>query len=105
MQGTTVTNMQGTTVTAEYVRRAMSIYGSSLESIKGRTTRKKGTFIPITNNYRVTDAQTMYIDIFFACSLPYLIIKVQSLDHIMMSLLPEGSANSIRKAFLGRIGF
>ena len=85
--------MQGTTVTAEHVRRAMSIYGPSLESIKGRTTRKKGTFIPITNNYRVTDAQTMYID------------KVQSLDHILMSLLPEGSANSIRKAFLGRIGF
>ena len=79
--------IEGTTVTAEHVRRATSIYGPSLESIKGRTTRKKRTPIPITNHHRVTDAQTMYIDIFFACTLPYLITKVQPLDHIMASLL------------------
>ena len=37
-----------TTVTAEHVRRATSIYEPALESIKGRTTRKKG--IPIPTN-------------------------------------------------------
>ena len=47
----------------------------------------------------------MYIDIFFACTLSYLITKVQPLDHIMTSLLPERSATAIRKAFLRHIGF
>ena len=97
--------IQGTTVTAEHVRWATSIYGPSLESIKGRTTSKKGTPIPITNHHRVTDSQTMYIDIFFDCTLPYLITKVQPLDHIMTSLLPERSTTAIRKAFIRHIRF
>ena len=91
--------IQGTTVTAEHVRRATSIYGPTLESIKGRTTRKKGIPIPVTDHHRVTDTQTMYIDVFFACTLPFLITKVQPLDHIMTSLLSERSATAIRKAY------
>ena len=97
--------IQNTTATAEHVRRATSIYGPALESIKGRTTRKKGILIPTNIHHRVTDMQTMYIDKFFACTLPYLITKVQPLDHIMISLLPERSSNAIRKAFLRHIGF
>ena len=97
--------IRGTTVTAEHVRWAASIYGPSLESIKGRTTSKKGTPIPIANHHRVTDSQTMYIDIYFACTLPYLITKVQPLDHIMTSLLPERSATAIRKTFIKHIRF
>ena len=91
--------IQGTTVTAEHVRRATSIYGPTLESIKGRTTRKKGIPIPVTDHHRVTDTQTMYIDVFFACTLPFLITKVQPLAHIMTSLLSERSATAIRKAY------
>ena len=100
-----VGTIQNTTVTAEHVRRATSIYEPAVESIKGRTRRQKG--IPILTNihHRVTDMQTMYIDIVFACTLPYLITKVQPLDNIMTSLLPERSANAIRKAFLRHVGF
>ena len=47
----------------------------------------------------------MYIDIYFACTLPYLITKVQPLDHIMTSLLPERSATAIRKTFIKHIRF
>ena len=92
--------IQNTTVTAEHVRRATSIYGPTLESIYGRTTWKEGIPIPTNIHHRVTDMQTMYIDIFFACTLPYLITKVQPLGHMMTSSLPERSANAIRKAFL-----
>ena len=63
--------IQGTTVTAEHVRRAISIHGPTLESIKGRTTRKKGIAIPVTDHHRVTDTQTMYIDVFFACTVSH----------------------------------
>ena len=59
----------------------------TLESIKVRITRTKGIPIPVTDNHRVTDTQTMKIDSFFACTLPYLITNVQPLDHIMTSLL------------------
>ena len=72
---------QGATATAEHVRRATSIYGPTLESIKVRITRTKGIPIP------VADTQTMIIDSFFACTLSYLITNVQPLDHIMTSLL------------------
>ena len=93
--------IKNTTATAEHVRRATSIHRPALVSIKGRTTRKR-----VSQSVRIsnTDMQTMYIDIFLACILPYLITKVQPLDHIMTSLLPERSANAIRKAFLGHIG-
>ena len=97
--------IQNTTVTAEHVRRATSIYGPTLESIYGTTTWKEGIPIPMNFHHRVTDMQTMYIDIFFTCTLPYLITKVQLLGHIMTSLLPERSANAIRRAFLRHIGF
>ena len=61
--------------------------------------------VPVTDHHRVTDTQTMYIDIFFVCTLPYLITKVQLLDHIVTSLFPEISAIAIKKAFLRHIGF
>ena len=53
---------QGVTVTAEHVRRATSIYGPTLESIKVRITWTKGIPMPVTDYHRVTDTQTMKID-------------------------------------------
>ena len=53
---------QGVTVTAEHVRRATSIYGPTLESIKVRITWTKGIPMPVTDYHRVTDSQTMKID-------------------------------------------
>ena len=48
---------------------------------------------------------TLYIDIFFACALPYLISKIQPLVHIMASLLFERSANAIRRKIYDTSGF
>ena len=88
--------IQNANVTTEHVQRATSIYGSTLDFIKGRLTRKKGIPIPTNIHQRVKDMQTMYTDTFVACTLHYLITKLQPLDHIMISLLPERSANAIR---------
>ena len=61
--------------------------------------------IPKNIHHRVTDMQTMYIDIFFACTLPYLISKIQPLVHIMALLLLERSANAIRRKTYDTSGF
>ena len=89
------------------ITRAHTIYGPNTEGLKGRTTKKKGTPIPHTVSRRVSEDQTMYADIFFACGNAFLITLIQPLGHTITTFIEKTDIKNLRSTIrqhLGRYG-
>ena len=86
------------------VLRATAIYGPNVEGLKGRTTKKKAVPIPAATSRRTSESQIMYIDIFYANGLAFLITLVQPMGHTATSLLGKTDVRSLRQAIRQHLG-
>ena len=86
------------------VLRATAIYGPNVEGLKGRTTKKKAVPIPAATSRRTSESQIMYIDIFYANGLAFLITLVQPMGHTATSLLGKTDVRLLCHAIRQHLG-
>ena len=87
------------------VLRATAIYGPNVEGLKGRTTKKKAVPIPTaTLSRRMSEPQTMSIDIFYANGLAFLISFVQPIGHTATTQLVKTDVPTLRQAIRRHLG-
>lgn len=86
-------------VTPSDVRNAESIYGDSVATLKGKTTKKTPTAIPTDPTVSVTQVeQVLAIDVFFLKQLPFLIGLLIPLGLILCAYLPNRTATVVGDA-------
>lgn len=87
------------------IKRATTIYGPSLEALKGRTTTKKADPFPVpAPRDRALEAQLMYVDIFTANGISFLITVVKPIGHIKVTALDKPDVPTLRRILRHHLG-
>ena len=96
---TMVKNMKHAPVTTEDIKRAFHIYGESLQSIQGRTTRSKTqpSEVPL-RQIVVQEQQKAEVDIMYVHKRPFLTAILSPLEHSFVVPLKKKTAKDILTA-------
>ena len=87
------------------IDRARTIYGPNPNGLQGRTTTARPLPFPEDTIPRISDPQSMYLDIFSACGVQFLITITKPLDHILCTFIENLEAPSLRAALNKHIEF
>ena len=87
------------------IDRARTIYGPNPNGLQGRTTTARPLPFPEDTIPRISDPQSMYLDIFSACGVQFLITITKPLDHILCTFIENREAPSLRAALNKHIEF
>ena len=96
---TMVKNMKHAPVTTEDIKRAFHIYGESLQSVQGRTTRSKTqpSEVPLRQTV-VQEQQKAEVDIMYVHKRPFLTAILSPLEHSFVVPLKKKTAKDILTA-------
>lgn len=87
------------------ILRATEIYGLNPHALQGRTTTQRPAAFPEVTPSRVMEPQQMYVDIFTAHGLNFLITITKPLEHILTSYIDSKDTGALRKTLRHHMGF
>ena len=88
------------------IARAQSIYGPNTHALQGRTVTRTADPFPVPQeSLRDTSPQSLYIDIFMANGISFLITVAKPLEHILATCIESRDTASLRKAVRTHLAF
>jgi hypothetical protein len=92
-------------ISAADIARATEIYGHNPHALQGRTTSQRpAAFLPLSPS-RAVEPQEMFVDIFTANGMNFLITITKPLEHILTSYIDSKDTASLRKTLRHHMSF
>ena len=98
-------NLHGTSILPADIHRATTIYGPSVAALRGRTNTQRPHAFPAEQpRDRAVDPQSMYLDLFRAHSMDFLLTYVRPLNHLMVTAIAKSDLTTLRRTLRTHLG-
>lgn len=98
-------NLHGTNILPADINRATTIYGPSVAALRGRTVTERPHAFPAEQpRDRAIVPQSMYLDLFRAHSMDFLLTYVRPLNHLMVTAISKSDTVTLRRTLRTHLG-
>ena len=98
-------NLHGTRILPADIHRATTIYGPSVAALRGHTVTQRPHAFPVEQpRDRAVAPQSMYLDLFRAHSLDFLLTYVRPLNHLMVTSIAKSDLTTLRRTLRTHLG-
>ena len=97
--------LHGCQISPSDITRATTIYGPSVAALRGRTTAQRPLPFPSqVPRDRAVAPQSMFVDLFKAQSLDFLITYVRPLNHLLVTAVSKTDLQTLRRTLRNHLG-